>query len=42
MVNCFNAFSTTILPIAEYEMFKSDVSGDIDGSFKFEKSEPNC
>ena len=34
-------FSTTILTIVEYEMFKSDVSGDIDGSFKFGKSEPN-
>ena len=34
-------FSTTILTVVEYEMFKSDVSGDIDGSFKFGKSEPN-
>ena len=34
-------FSTTILTIVEYEMFKSDVYGDIDGSFKFGKSEPN-
>ena len=33
--------STTALTIVEYDMFQGDVSGDIDGSFKFGDTEPN-